>query len=213
MGQDSLYRGFVQRLQARFQQSDWEAFQRAIVRHSEKPAQDIQQLWFAGVHSDVGGSYPEKESQLSKISLRWMLTEAQCAGLVVDSAQEALVLGARPPYVAPDPGGPIHESLRGAWWIAEFWPKIVRIQQPGLGNVWRRKARVNFGRRRYVADGSTMHISVEERMKLVDDYRPSNLCPPDEFRKHYRVVSDRSQPAESTRVFRMSDSSLPEVQY
>ena len=48
------------------------------------PSQDIQEAWFAGVHSDVGGSYPEAESQLSKITLRWMLCEAERAGLVVD---------------------------------------------------------------------------------------------------------------------------------
>ena len=32
--------------------------------------QDLAQVWFAGVHSDVGGSYPEPESQLSKLALR-----------------------------------------------------------------------------------------------------------------------------------------------
>jgi uncharacterized protein (DUF2235 family) len=35
--------------------------------------QDVQEVWFAGVHSDVGGSYPESESQLSQIALRWMV--------------------------------------------------------------------------------------------------------------------------------------------
>jgi uncharacterized protein (DUF2235 family) len=44
------------------------------------PLQDIREVWFAGVHSDVGGSYPEAESQLSKIALRWMLCEAELAG-------------------------------------------------------------------------------------------------------------------------------------
>jgi uncharacterized protein (DUF2235 family) len=41
--------------------------------------QDIKEVWFAGVHSDVGGSYPESESQLSKIALRWMVCEAELA--------------------------------------------------------------------------------------------------------------------------------------
>ena len=34
------------------------------------------QMWFAGNHSDIGGSYPEDESRLSDISLDWMLEEA-----------------------------------------------------------------------------------------------------------------------------------------
>ena len=34
------------------------------------------QLWFAGNHSDVGGSYPETESRLSDFALQWMVEEA-----------------------------------------------------------------------------------------------------------------------------------------
>lgn len=42
-------------------------------------AQNIKQVWFAGVHSDVGGSYPE--TGLSDIALEWMLTNAENQGL------------------------------------------------------------------------------------------------------------------------------------
>lgn len=37
--------------------------------------QDLKQAWFAGNHSDIGGSYPEAESRLSDIALQWMLEE------------------------------------------------------------------------------------------------------------------------------------------
>ncbi len=36
----------------------------------------FEQVWFAGVHSDVGGSYAENEARLSDIALQWMLREA-----------------------------------------------------------------------------------------------------------------------------------------
>src|SRR5262249_4689942 len=36
----------------------------------------LRQWWFAGNHSDVGGSYPEPESRLSDIALEWMCGEA-----------------------------------------------------------------------------------------------------------------------------------------
>ncbi len=42
--------------------------------HSEP--QDIKQVWFAGVHADIGGGYPEIESGLSKYPLLWMIDEA-----------------------------------------------------------------------------------------------------------------------------------------
>jgi uncharacterized protein (DUF2235 family) len=37
---------------------------------------DFVQMWFAGNHSDVGGSYPEPESRLSDVALAWMAEEA-----------------------------------------------------------------------------------------------------------------------------------------
>ncbi len=46
------------------------------------PGQDIKQVWFSGVHSDVGGSYPSAESGLSQITLQWMLCEAVSARIV-----------------------------------------------------------------------------------------------------------------------------------
>jgi uncharacterized protein (DUF2235 family) len=33
----------------------------------------FQQIWFAGNHADIGGSYPETESRLSDVSLQWMV--------------------------------------------------------------------------------------------------------------------------------------------
>jgi uncharacterized protein (DUF2235 family) len=39
----------------------------------------FEQVWFAGNHSDIGGSYPEDESRLSDIALRWMVEAAQSA--------------------------------------------------------------------------------------------------------------------------------------
>jgi uncharacterized protein (DUF2235 family) len=32
----------------------------------------FQQIWFAGNHADIGGSYPDNESRLSDITLKWM---------------------------------------------------------------------------------------------------------------------------------------------
>jgi uncharacterized protein (DUF2235 family) len=47
-----------------------------------QPDQTIEQVWFAGVHCDVGGSYPETE--LSDITLSWMMTKAEKLGLQFD---------------------------------------------------------------------------------------------------------------------------------
>jgi hypothetical protein len=38
----------------------------------DEPEQ-FDQIWFAGNHADIGGSYPENESRLSDITLKWMV--------------------------------------------------------------------------------------------------------------------------------------------
>ena len=45
---------------------------------------DSQQVWFAGVHADVGGGYHDRG--LSNIALRWILKEAFKTGLFIDQA-------------------------------------------------------------------------------------------------------------------------------
>lgn len=54
---------------------------------TSRPGVDLKQVWFAGVHSDVGGSYPpDKDSGrfASDVPLGWMLDEAEQAGLGVE---------------------------------------------------------------------------------------------------------------------------------
>ena len=54
------------------------------VRSCHERDQDIRQVWFAGVHGDVGGGYPEVQSGLSKFPLLWMIEQARAAGLRMD---------------------------------------------------------------------------------------------------------------------------------
>jgi uncharacterized protein (DUF2235 family) len=150
-------------------------FRQNLFGAANNPQQDLSEVWFAGVHSDVGGSYAESESQLSKIALRWIVCEAELAGLLIDPQRKADILGGKPPYVAPDPlTRNQHQSLHGLWWIAEFWPKIVHVQTaPG---TWKKSIRVNLGRRRWILPNPVVHESVEQRFGDASlGYRPSNL--------------------------------------
>jgi uncharacterized protein (DUF2235 family) len=159
-------------------------FRQNLVGMAQHPNQDIQEVWFAGVHSDIGGGYAESESQLSKIALRWMVCEAELAGLVLDQQRKSDVLGGKPPYVAPDPVTQNqHESLHGIWWIAELWPKIIHVEAaPG---IWKKTLHFNLGRRRSILPDSIIHESVDRRLRAVAVYRPSNLP------QQRRVVGDR----------------------
>lgn len=57
-------------------------FSPAVWKGDEKEGQEVEQVWFAGVHSDVGGGY--KEHGLSDIAFLWMKEKAEGCGLVFD---------------------------------------------------------------------------------------------------------------------------------
>jgi uncharacterized protein (DUF2235 family) len=75
----------------------------------------FQQMWFAGNHSDIGGSYPENESRLSDITLRWMVDAATHAGMIHDPS----VL-----RTYPDANGQQHDETRAG--IFRFARKLSR---------------------------------------------------------------------------------------
>lgn len=134
--------------------------------------QNIKQVWFAGVHSDVGGSYSYRESGLSQITLEWMLCEARSFGLVVDAQKAQTILG----RVSPPPPVPvswlqkIHNSLTGWWWIAECLPHSY--YDPILKKP---KWRFPFGSSRVIPGGSVLHETVQEKLRDDPDYKPKNL--------------------------------------
>ncbi|MFO7324163.1 MAG: DUF2235 domain-containing protein [Pseudomonadota bacterium] len=134
---------------------------------------DIKQVWFPGVHCDVGGGYPEDESGLSKLALEWMLREATAHGLRVNPARLGHVLGRTGRNAKPDPDGRMHESLKGAWHLAEFVPKRHYDWQKK-----KERRRMNLYRRRTIPDGALIHRSVflreggryAKRLKLPPNY-------------------------------------------
>jgi uncharacterized protein (DUF2235 family) len=134
--------------------------------------QDIEEVWFAGVHSDVGGGYSETESGLSKIALEWMLDEAAKHGLIVNGAARAETIPAQDceDYVAPNAAGPIHKSLKGPWWIAEYTPKRYYSHRSN-----RHVIKIPGGESRHIPAGARIHRSVLDRQAAIAAYRPRNL--------------------------------------
>ncbi len=132
--------------------------------------QDFKQVWFAGVHSDVGGSYAPDRSGLSQIALEWMLVEAQSRGLRLHPDKARLVLSYADQRYAPNPLADLNVSLRGAWWILEYLPhksydfktKTYRWSVP-------------MGSPRTLPANLQIHETVRVRLENRLDYRPKNL--------------------------------------
>lgn len=105
------------------------------------------QIWFAGNHADVGGSYPENESRLSDITLSWMvefITQKIPDGsrVIVDGSLLRLY---------PSADGMMHdECMVGVGGTRLQWSKAVRV----------------------VPDTAQLHPTVYERlaMKSVRNY-------------------------------------------
>jgi uncharacterized protein (DUF2235 family) len=128
----------------------------------------FEQLWFAGNHSDIGGSYPEDESRLSDISLQWMLNAACDAGLNHDAGLLKLY---------PDPAGPQHDETRSSkvFAIAPKSPRHVRKDSPLHPSVLER----------FKAGDVLLY-------DLVGDYRPPNLRDHNDLNPFYIPPADQA---------------------
>ena len=82
---------------------------------------DVKEIWFPGVHADVGGGY--SNTDLSDGALQWMVEESQGTGLKF----RPTILQA----LAPNPGGAMHNSYKGAFAKLRSRPRNIDAMTPG----------------------------------------------------------------------------------
>jgi uncharacterized protein (DUF2235 family) len=94
-----------------------EVHEDALVERGVVERDRLQQVWFTGMHADVGGGYPDES--LSYVSFLWMLNEAREAGLrplsVVTDRFRALANSA----------GPLHDSRSGPGAYYRYQPRNI----------------------------------------------------------------------------------------
>lgn len=124
-------------------------FQPSIWDQSPKAdGQVLEQVWFAGVHSNVGGSYPQ--AGLSDISLLWMMNKAEACGLTIDRNCMTAVN-----HPQPDASGKLYDSQT-------IWYKLA-----GLGDYIR-----PMGQKSKESAAST---AVDRSTNTANNYQPPNL--------------------------------------
>jgi uncharacterized protein (DUF2235 family) len=101
-------------------------FEPTLWMYKPKPGQTIEQRWFPGVHSDIGGGYPE--TPLSDLALEWMIDRATTAGLEFDDGVRA----AHPTH--GDPAGGMHDSMSAMYRLQRALSRPVGLQKaPQVG--------------------------------------------------------------------------------
>ena len=132
--------------------------------YKPKPGQVVQQRWFCGAHSDVGGGYPAGEWGLSDIALGWLRDCAVGCGL-------ALAADVDPAYAPrPDPRGPLHNSKTGLYRLTPGVDRRIGTQvggdnEPVPGDDGEPA----------IDPTQDLHPSVRERWDADPAYRPDNL--------------------------------------
>ena len=88
--------------------------------------QTLEQVWFSGVHTDVGGG--SRRSALSDIALLWLVGRAQECGLRLDSGtlRAGAGDGARQP-VTPDYAAPIVDSRTGMYKLLHAFHRLREL--------------------------------------------------------------------------------------
>jgi hypothetical protein len=117
--------------------------------------QTVQQVWFAGVHSDVGGGF--KETGLSDTALMWMLQKASALGLEFDNDYIT-----DKTKINPDPLDTIHDSYN------IFYRGLEKIM--GKSGIRRLQGDIEDP-----PINVSVHDSVINRIYAVENYEPVNF--------------------------------------
>ncbi len=119
-------------------------------REPPQPGQSIEQVWFSGVHSNVGGGYPKQG--MSLVALDWIMHKAEEAGLRFIAAERS--------------------------YYREHANVDDKLYDPraGLGTFYRWLPRDVARMCKASGVQPKLHLSVLERIAHgTDDYRPGNL--------------------------------------
>lgn len=140
----------------------------------------LKQVWFAGVHSNVGGGYAD--DTLSYVPLTWMIEEANAAGLRFN--EQALC----ETYPPPNPLGRLYDSRAGIASYYRYQPRRLSayLLKPKEDTRLLRDPR--RGRRGFLRD-IFIHDSVIQRItRGRDHYAPVSL------NDSFQVVRTLGQP-------------------
>jgi uncharacterized protein (DUF2235 family) len=122
--------------------------------------QVCEQVWFPGVHSNVGGGY--SDSGLSDTTLKWMMAKASDTGVVFDKNYIETL--------KPDSCGELRNSAGGVFVIT---PKMIRE----INNCVVKKIDPTTGKpvESKIKRNESIHYTCFERSHKINKYKPKNI--------------------------------------
>jgi hypothetical protein len=127
----------------------------------------FEQIWFPGVHADIGGGYEENDSRLSDNALAWMLAAASIIPNGLKHDETVLRLH-------PDPAGPQHNEQKYSW-----LPFGLR-KLPSARAIMHKSVYHRFGAGPVVlfdATGAYRPVNMSEHVDFAQYYDPANPKP------------------------------------
>lgn len=158
----------------------------ALWQDLPKTNQTIEQVWFSGAHSDVGGGY--FSGGISDISLQWMIDKSMDAGLVFDpevtEAMPVPPLDPLTPLQTYDPLAPIRNSKHGLYRLTWGIDRVIGIAK--------RPNKSRGGEELWEDTTQDVHPCSKTRWDQDPNYRPRPLR---DFFRRRRGISTLNGPA------------------
>lgn len=158
-----------------------EVAEQDLVKANKVTHDRLEQVWFSGMHSDVGGGYPD--DSLAYVSLDWMMAKASAAGLRFKADAVRTVKQSLSVF------GPMHDSRRGIGAYYRYQPRRIdaRMDQsdgePVLPDRRTLAMQDPLMKGRGLLRSVTIHESVFDRIGLGSDHYAPVVIPRD-----YRIA-------------------------
>lgn len=135
-------------------------FKPTLWQYKPKDGQSVEQMWFPGVHSNIGGGYPDRS--LADLSLEWMIQKAHDAGLAFDLNVETHHA------LQPKIDGKIYRSRKGIYRVLRPHNRLIGISEERV----RQEGTTVQG----PDPTQKIHPSALDRWEIDPGYRPAGLA-------------------------------------
>lgn len=151
-----------------------EVHEKELVAKGRVNPDRLQQVWFTGMHADVGGGYADES--LSFVSLVWMMDHAESkigkAGInLLPTLSDRI-------RVLANAFGPIHDSRGGPGLFYRYQPRYIKawVDPPPDYTQTYRDPTIGEKNKGLLVEPIRLHSSVVERIKSgTDGYAPINI--------------------------------------